>query len=741
MKKNACAVSVLVVALFLPMILLSTGGSVYARPEETNFIRADGTVSGTAGIQRNGDVYTFTGNITGSLTVEKDNVVVDGAGFTLQGGNRGIVLSQRQNVTVKNARLTLDGGYIIDVEYARDCTLEGNLLVGTPQPIPELPPGPVLGPIAINFLHSQNITVKNNTITNFFYALSLEWSNGHTIIGNNLVDGILGINIVNTTGCVFRDNCMSNSSFSIRTYPLYQYKNDLDSSNKIDGQPIIYWLNVEGKTVPSDAAYIILINCANITVQNASPKGITLASTANSTITKVNMTGRGDGVTLLDCLGINIIDSVLRDHAIGIDIENSSNNNISGNDISNHLTRGIDLGNAYNNVISGNNLTNNNYAIAPFQDAVSTSNLVVSNNFSDNDFAIIVRGNMQIINNTFVCNNQAILCYSGSNTMTGNTFNSNGQGVILQSTNNILKNNSFINNTNSLPINGDNFVNDADFSNTLNGKPMCYWVNQHNQTVPSDAGFVALVNCSGIVVEGLTLTDHNQGILLAFTTNSTITGNLIANNTNGIYFYGSPNNTFIGNNITGNGYAVYISGATGNFMSGYSAYVPSSGNTFYRNNFVNNNQTLYDIAGAYYISGASPSANIWDNGKEGNYWNDYHGSDVNGDGVGDSFYVVYANNTDSYPFMQPVVVEAPEIPVSPSLSLSPSATTTSSASPSSTPSFSQSPSPTPSLNQERSSSIFEYAAWIILPLLMMAAVFVLAVRKRFSVSKKGGNSN
>jgi hypothetical protein len=50
----------------------------------TIYIRADGSVEGTDKIQRDGDVYTFTDNIFGSIIVERDNVVVDGAGYSLQ---------------------------------------------------------------------------------------------------------------------------------------------------------------------------------------------------------------------------------------------------------------------------------------------------------------------------------------------------------------------------------------------------------------------------------------------------------------------------------------------------------------------------------------------------------------------------------------------------------------------------------------------------------------------------------
>jgi len=72
-------------------------------------------------------------------------------------------------------------------------------------------------------------------------------------------------------------------------------------------------------------------------------------------------------------------------------------------------------------------------------------------------------------------------------------------------------------------------------------------------------------------------------------------------------------------------------------------------NTFYRNNFINNTKT---------IQVESPShQNYWDNGSEGNYWSDYHGTDDNGDGVSDTSYVIDENNIDRYPLMTPYETE------------------------------------------------------------------------------------
>ena len=72
----------------------------------TIYIRVDGTIEGTNKIYCDGNVYTFTENIFDSIIVEKDNIVIDGAGYTLSGYYTGIDLSNRSNVTIKNLQIT-----------------------------------------------------------------------------------------------------------------------------------------------------------------------------------------------------------------------------------------------------------------------------------------------------------------------------------------------------------------------------------------------------------------------------------------------------------------------------------------------------------------------------------------------------------------------------------------------------------------------------------------------------------
>ena len=76
-------------------------------------------------------------------------------------------------------------------------------------------------------------------------------------------------------------------------------------------------------------------------------------------------------------------------------------------------------------------------------------------------------------------------------------------------------------------------------------------------------------------------------------------------------------------------------------------------NTFYHNNFLIKYGREPDSVYTYGLT----LVNFWDNGKEGNYWEDYNGTDANRDGIGDAPYVIDADNVDRYPLMFPYDVE------------------------------------------------------------------------------------
>ena len=62
--------------------------------------------------------------------------------------------------------------------------------------------------------------------------------------------------------------------------------------------------------------------------------------------------------------------------------------------------------------------------------------------------------------------------------------------------------------------------------------------------------------------------------------------------------------------------------------------------------------------------------NFWDNGSIGNYWSWYKGVDANGDGIGDTPYIINSKDQDSFPLMNPWDPVIPYDTVPPRISIS-----------------------------------------------------------------------
>jgi parallel beta-helix repeat protein len=126
----------------------------------------------------------------------------------------------------------------------------------------------------------------------------------------------------------------------------------------------------------------------------------------------------------------------------------------------------------------------------------------------------------------------------------------NREGITLWSSpSNTILNNAMI--SCSLFIDGfqQQFWNThtIDASNTVNGRPVYYYIDKNEGAVPSDAGQVILANCVNVQVENLVLNNIFVPISLGFSFSNKIANNTLSNNSAGIYFYSSNLN-----NVTNN---------------------------------------------------------------------------------------------------------------------------------------------------------------------------------------------
>jgi len=174
-----------------------------------------------------------------------------------------------------------------------------------------------------------------------------------------------------------------------------------------------------------------------------------------------------------------------------------------------------------------------------------------------------------------------------------------------------------------------------------------------------------IVDGAGYGVEATAIgTETTIGVDISFRSNVTITNIQIRGFVNGIHLLNSSYNNLLGNNITENVDGIRIENSTNNVIAGNNitsnrhATHPFQGNKFYHNNFINSTDKHVFFDSPDYID-------FWDNGypSGGNYWGNYAGVDnyrgatqskTGHDGIGDTPYIIDAQNKDNYPLMKPL---------------------------------------------------------------------------------------
>jgi len=391
--------STLIVLLVLSIVLVSLSQIEVAKAQGTIYIRADGSIEGTDKIQQDGNIYVFTGDIFDSIVVEKDDVVIDGAGYSLQGNGSGygIHLIHRSYVTIRNMEIE---------EYDTAIRLYGG---------------------------SSN-TLHENDIVNNEWGIYVEYSENNTLSENNVTKNEVGIRITLSSNIILRNNRMNNNryNFGVSGANLVDYVNDIDTSNTVDDKPIYYWVNEQEKTAPLDAGHVALVNCTGITVKNLNltnnAEGVLLAFTKNSTITQNTITNNGEGIELRG---------------------SSSNNTISGNYIANNEGNGVNLHSSENNLFENTIIDNGNYGILLY---FSHYNTISENNLTANELGIYLYGSTynNISSNAITTNIEAGLWFFGShhNSVLSNNITDNqiSMHFEMQCLNNTIYHNNFVNN-------------------------------------------------------------------------------------------------------------------------------------------------------------------------------------------------------------------------------------------------------------------------------------------------------
>jgi len=338
MSRKLVLITFLIFALVCSLSAVSQVQSVEANG--TIYIRADGSIEGTTHISTADNItYIFTNNISDSIVIERDNIVVDGANYTLQGeGGIGIRVSGRSNVTIKNMiiKAFYDGIYLTE---SNNVTISNNTLTDNYYR-------------AIDLWYTNNSKMINNNIIRNYYGVSLWHSSSNVMINNTIAfNNANGVWMFYSRNATFRNNKIAGNSYNFAVGGTYlsDYVHDVDSSNTVEGKPMYYWVNKQNRQIPTDAGYVAVINSTEIVVRDLilrnNSDGIVFAFTNNSTIMNVTITNGDSGIFLYNSRNNTIVRNTIMNHrpqvgfGFGITLAYSNNNEIYHNDFANNMVQ------------------------------------------------------------------------------------------------------------------------------------------------------------------------------------------------------------------------------------------------------------------------------------------------------------------------------------------------------------------------------------------------------------------
>lgn len=136
-----------------------------------------------------------------------------------------------------------------------------------------------------------------------------------------------------------------------------------------------------------------------------------------------------------------------------------------------------------------------------------------------------------------------------------------------------------------------------------------------NNTATTNSHGIRIDNSTNNTLLDNTVDSNEIGLLLSTSRMNMLENNIIVKNDNGVVFANmAESNLLTNNSLYMNGIGLYFNG--------------SSGNTLYQNDLFN------------FYNAEDEGTNTWNSSSAGNSWNDYNGTDADGNGIGDTPYIV-----------------------------------------------------------------------------------------------------
>lgn len=310
--------------------------------------------------------------------------------------------------------------------------------------------------------------IVGNRISNCSSGIEMSWTGSPQLQSNDISNCEYGVRLVVAWDVTMAGNVMTGCGLFIGSDFLEGWNtHSIDTTNTVNGKPLIYLADESGLAVPMDAGQVVLANCSSIAIPSLNLSSCTVGVLA----------GFSDNVSVLGCtmccnqLGICLTDTVdsqvlfnemwecaesgvsllgsernaLMNNSVtgseaGISLgwsmaRQSSWNNIASNNASGN-THGIVLEESPDNIVHANVLDSN--LACGLMVGASAHTIVTNNSCSGNgDMAVSIWGSAgcTVANNTCSMNNRGVYLWSSNDcNLSGNVLYGNTEyGVCLDS--------------------------------------------------------------------------------------------------------------------------------------------------------------------------------------------------------------------------------------------------------------------------------------------------------------------
>ncbi len=373
------------------------------------------------------------------------------------------------------------------------------------------------------YVDGEENSIHSNFITNSIYGI---YAARGSLIENNTLEGC-SFGLYVATSLNINHNKFIDNTYGIKSSAPFTINGSYFLNNQIgiDGEGGIHNVSIYGGETG--------INIKEGEIKDSIIEGVKTGIKVYQDVLLQNVTIKGCDVGVGGKGIAEIIKSVFENNLIGIEANATvTNSSFTGN---NYGIKSPDF-DVYNSTFE-----NNEYGVLCIWNATISYNEFVGNEIGIDveEGSCVIRGNL-LNNNEF-----AILVETSHNIIEDNEIEGNTYGIrIMFAPYNIMTGNDMEDNTYNFDMEGskiEHFYQDIDASNKINGGEMLYSINSSGFEINGDYGYVALINCSNVIVRNINISHNGEGILIAFSQNITCIGCIFSHNIDGLYVLQSGN--------------------------------------------------------------------------------------------------------------------------------------------------------------------------------------------------------